>query len=179
MARPGPNTQRGKAASSRNAIKHGLTADAPVVRQVESVEEWEWHLDQVIASKEPEGYLETQLCVRIAEVLWRQRRISPYEAEKISVALDQMPEDYAATARYGAKVSGRSIEDSMTLEKIEMQTGIRMIPEPETLNMIMRYESHLHRLLLQLLHELEAMQARRKGEQTPLARLDISGPPGS
>ena len=55
MARRGPNTPPGKAcperatgavegaASSRNAIKHGLTANAPVVRQVESVEDWERH----------------------------------------------------------------------------------------------------------------------------------------
>ena len=57
MARRGPNTQRGKATSSRNAIKHGLTANAPVVRQVESVEDWERHLEQVVASKEPEGYV--------------------------------------------------------------------------------------------------------------------------
>ena len=31
----GPKTRAGKAASSRNAIKHGITASAPVVRQVE------------------------------------------------------------------------------------------------------------------------------------------------
>lgn len=177
MTRRGPNTERGKATSSRNAVSHGLAATAPVVRQVESIEDWEHHLAQVIASKEPEGYLETALAIRIAEMLWRLNRIPQYEADKISVALDQMPEEYAATARYGAAL-GKPIEESLTMEKMEMQTGIRMIPDGETLKNITRYESHLHRQLLQTLHELEAMQDRRRGHQTPLARIDFTGPPG-
>lgn len=41
----------------------------------------------------------------------------------------------------------------------------------------MRFEAHLHRQLLQTLHELEARQARRQGEQAPLARLDVQGVP--
>jgi hypothetical protein len=173
----GPKSNRGKAASRRNALKHGLSAEAPVVRQVERVEDWEYHLEQVIASREPEGYLETELTVRIAELLWRLRRIARYEADNVGVALDTMPDALAAAARYGAALTGK--EQKMTLEKIEMQTGIRMLPDGDTLQKITRYESHLHRQLIQTLHELEAMQARRKGEQTPLARLDISGPPGS
>jgi hypothetical protein len=89
-----------------------------------------------------------------------------------------MPADYQAVSRYGAAVTGRPIEESFTIEKIQLQTGIRMLPDGDTLQKITRHESHLHRQLIQTLHELEAMQARRKGEQTPLARLDISGPPG-
>ncbi len=42
----------------------------------------------------------------------------------------------------------------------------------------MRYEAHLHRQLLQTMHELEALQARRQGHATPLARLDVAGGPG-
>ena len=173
----GPKTAKGKRTVSRNALKHGLSSEAPVVRQVERIEDWERHLEAVIASSEPDGYLETELTVRIAGILWRLRRVALYEANKISVVLDQMPEYFAAAARYGAKVTGRPVEE-MTLEKVEMQTGIRMIPDDETLKGITRYESHLHRQLLQTLHELEAMQARRRGEHAPLARVDISGPPG-
>ncbi len=44
--------------------------------------------------------------------------------------------------------------------------------------LILRYETHYHRLLIQTLHELEAIQIRRKGGTSPLARLDITGAPG-
>lgn len=179
MATRGPNTGRGKAAVRRNALKHGLGAGEPVVRQVESVEDWYRHVEQVIADRQPEGYVETMLAERAADLFWRLRRVPHYEADKISVALDQMPEEYAATLKYGEKVSGTTFEEGMTLEKVQMQTGIRMVPDPDTLNVITRYETHLHRQLLQTLHELEAMQDRRRGERSPLARLDITGPPGS
>ncbi len=49
-----------------------------------------------------------------------------------------------------------------------------MLEGPE-LEKVMRYEGHLHRQLVQTLHELEPMQARRAGKPTPLARLDVQG----
>ncbi|HEV8574493.1 MAG TPA: hypothetical protein VGR43_07260 [Dehalococcoidia bacterium] len=179
MGTRGPKTAAGKAAVRRNALKHGLLSSAPVVRQVESIEDWEQLVEQLIADKQPEGFLETEFVMRAAGYIWRLRRIGPYEAEKINVSVTQMPEEYGEIARFGAKVTGRPIEDSITPEKVQMQTGIRMLPDPETRNNIMRYEAHLHRLLNQTLHELEAMQARRKGEHTTLARIDVSGSPGS
>jgi hypothetical protein len=54
-----------------------------------------------------------------------------------------------------------------------------LIPEDEVVATIMRYEASLHRQAIQFLHELEAMQTRRKGGTSPLARLDITGAPGS
>ena len=100
-----------------------------------------------------------------------------YEAEKISVALDVMPHELAANARYGEKVLGIPREEEMTPEKIDLQVGIRMLPGGDTLAKIGRYEAHLHRIYIQTLHELEALQLRRQGGNSPLARLDISAPP--
>jgi len=51
----------------------------------------------------------------------------------------------------------------------------RLLPNEDTLNKVIRYEAHLHRQLLQTMHELEALQARRQGRQTPLARVDVQG----
>ena len=179
MASRGPNTGRGKAISSRNALKHGFGAGEPVVRQVESLEDWYRHVERVIADLKPEGYVETMLAERAAEIFWRLRRVSQYEADTISVALDEMPEEYAATLKYAEKMSGKPFEEGRTPEHVQMQAGVRMIPDRDTLNIITRYESHLHRQLLQTLHELEAMQDRRRGHQTPLARIDFTGPPGA
>ena len=39
----------------------------------------------------------------------------------------------------------------------------------------MRYEGHLSRQLYQAKHELEVLQKQRRGEATPLARLDVQG----
>ncbi len=65
------------------------------------------------------------------------------------------------------------------LEQAEKAIGrwreARALLEGPELEKVMRYEGHLHRQLLQTLHELEAMQARRAGKPTPLARLDVQG----
>jgi len=61
MVKRGPSTARGKAASSLNAIKHGLRANAPVIPEVESFEEWQCFIAGIIAGYEPVGQLETEL----------------------------------------------------------------------------------------------------------------------
>jgi hypothetical protein len=49
-----------------------------------------------------------------------------------------------------------------------------LLPDDTALDKIMRYEAHLSRLLKHALHELEALQDRRRGNATPLARIDIN-----
>lgn len=51
----------------------------------------------------------------------------------------------------------------------------RQLPDGDALDRILRYEGHLNRQLLHTLHELEALQARRRGGMVPLARIDVSG----
>jgi hypothetical protein len=51
----------------------------------------------------------------------------------------------------------------------------RMLPAGKELERIIRYETHLMRQALHALHELQALQARRKGEPAPLARLSVLG----
>ena len=179
MASRGPNTERGKAASSRSSIKHGLSSDAPVIPERESDDEWQRHLDGVIQSLEPEGHLEAVLAERIASLLWRIKRAVRYETEMTSQYIHDIPDDMAVAAKYAKGALRIPTEESITLDKIGALITRRLLPSGEVLDRIMRYEAHLHRQLTQTLHELEALQARRHGERTPLARLDISGPPGS
>jgi hypothetical protein len=51
------------------------------------------------------------------------------------------------------------------------------LPDLNELDKIMRYEAHLSRQLYQAKHELEVLQKQRRGEPTPLARLDVQGAP--
>ena len=49
------------------------------------------------------------------------------------------------------------------------------MPAEGALQKIVRYEERLLRQAYHALHELEALQARRNGQNAPLARLDVSG----
>ena len=77
----GPKTEAGKAASSANALKHGLTAAEAVVLPEEEPEDFERLREGVIADLAPAGALQVALAQRIAVLLWRLDRVARLEAE--------------------------------------------------------------------------------------------------
>jgi hypothetical protein len=178
MARPGPQTPRGKAVVGRNAEKHGVLSTTPVL-DIEDPAEWEAHLRGMIESLQLEGHHETVLVHQIATYQWRKSRVVRYETEMISLNTDYGPE-HEATLQLSKGKSAKEIADlGWNPDRDRRQfIAARLIPGEMTGPMIMRYEAHLHRLYTQTLHELEAAQTRRKGGTSPLTRFDITGAPG-
>ena len=87
MISTGPKSQRGKTVSSRNAETHGILSNAPVL-DIEDPADWDAHLQGVLESLQPEGYLETAIAHRVATLLWRIARVVRYETEMISTGMD-------------------------------------------------------------------------------------------
>jgi hypothetical protein len=79
MSTSGPKTATGKAAVAQNAVTHGIFSQEPVVKDVESREEWEQHRQDIINSLAPVGALERTLAERAALLLWRQARVARFE----------------------------------------------------------------------------------------------------
>lgn len=78
-----------------NALRHGLTSNAPVVPGVESAEEWQEHLDAILSDRAPDGAVETKLAERAASLIWRLRRVERYECESIAVGRERVDDDFA------------------------------------------------------------------------------------
>jgi len=74
----GPKTDLGKLNSSKNSLKHGLTAKQLVIG--EDLKEFEKYRDHMIEALKPEGILEEQVVFKIIEVGFRIRRIGGIEA---------------------------------------------------------------------------------------------------
>ena len=74
VKKKGPRTARGKAASSKNGRKHGLTSK-DAVHPDESAKEFEHFRDEIFSNLKPAGPIKVQLVVRIVMWLWRLRRI--------------------------------------------------------------------------------------------------------
>ena len=177
----GPRTAAGKTTVARNALKHGLTATTPVVPGLEDPAHWQRHLDGMLESLQPEGYHEQVLAERIALILWKTRRCLVYELALIAHSQETAEENLQVAEAYGRRTLAQDLSRG-TLPAVPeaaiLNARARMLlPRDPELSRILKYEATLHRQYIQLLHELEAMQARRHGERTPLARLDISGPP--
>ena len=177
MSKRGPNTEAGKAAAMLNATKHGIRSAAPVVRGLEREADWQAFRRGIIDSLQPDGHLETVFADRIAALLWRLHRAVRYETEMIEVYLQAIPDDMAVSAGYAERALGIPQDQTITPDAVDRQISRRLLPDTDTLAKVMRYEAHLHRQYIQTLHELEALQLRRQGGHSPLARLDISAPP--
>ena len=74
----GPKTDLGKLNSSKNSLKHGLTAKQLVIG--EDLKEFEQYRDLMIEALKPEGILEEQVVFKIIDVGFRLRRIGKIEA---------------------------------------------------------------------------------------------------
>ena len=80
----GPRSEAGKQRSSRNAVRHGLTAET-VIEPLEDAEDYAAFEEAIAASFDPETAVERELILRLASLLWRLRR-----ATSIETALFQM-----------------------------------------------------------------------------------------
>jgi hypothetical protein len=140
----GPKSKAGKAAVTRNPLKHGIMSPHPVI--FEGIE---------------------------TEAAWQRF----YETDILNHQVIKTETDLATADAYldGTLSTGELPELDPAYVAAHQQT--RVIPYGDALDKITRYEAHLHRLWVQTSHELEARQARRRGERTHLARLDISSAP--
>jgi hypothetical protein len=75
----GPRTDAGKAISSMNSLKHGLTSRR-VVLPGENQADFDHLQNQLLDEHAPVGALETELVAEIAACLWRLQRARRYES---------------------------------------------------------------------------------------------------
>lgn len=88
----GPKTQIGKARSSRNAIRHGLLAQNPVLKG-ENETPWITFRDRVVDQIMPLGALEEALALRAATLMWRLARATEYETATLNAAITPIPQE--------------------------------------------------------------------------------------
>ncbi len=98
MPATGPRTPEGKARSSRNALKHGLTAAQLVVRPEER-DLFDDFLCQYEEEFRPQGMLEQTLFDLLVHAAWNLRRIRTLEARMIGEGMDPfLDEENSAAA---------------------------------------------------------------------------------
>ena len=71
----GPITTEGRARSSQNAVRHGLTSHKTVIIDGESKEEWEQFQHEFLVKFQPRDFVEERLVIEMAVCRWRLERI--------------------------------------------------------------------------------------------------------
>jgi hypothetical protein len=144
----GPQTPEGKAASSRNALKHGLTAEHAVV-SIEDRDQFDDLLRSFQDQFQPVGPLETLLVDQIVMAAWRLTRVRAMETGLYELRLidnsDEIDEDY------------RNLSPHHRLAYVFGDDCRR----PDAFTTLARYETRAERAFYRALHELQRLQAAR------------------
>jgi hypothetical protein len=93
----GPKTEEGKRRSSRNALRHGLTAET-VIEPIEDPDDYKACEASVTAEYDAETVIERELVLRLASLMWRLRRAGAIETGLMQIesgptSLDEAIED--------------------------------------------------------------------------------------
>lgn len=145
MGQGGPKTQSGKAASSRNALRHGLLSDAPLTTRHETQEDWDAHLQAVVAALQPQDHLQTCLAERVAHLHWRLRRVGIAEVEMLEYETLCIRQEQARHP------------NSSTHTRTD---GMSLVRSMNVLERLTRYEAHLGRELARIMKALHDLQSR-------------------
>lgn len=149
----GPKTEKGKAISKYNSLKHGLLSKEVLIdgedEKILSVLS-----DDIHENLKPIGAIEVLLVERIVSGVWRLRRALSVEATAMEYYTN------SSSSLFEDNPEQKAITDSFNNELVEK---------------IIRYETTIERSIYKALHELERMQSKRNGKATPLPNvLDVN-----
>ncbi len=152
----GPRSAAGKARSSKNALRHGLTAQALVVPG-ENAADFESLLEAFRTSLQPADAVEEALVFQIAAGQWRLQRYLRTETGLLTDCMGQSAEYYQKWG-YGP-FPPASAEEVTTLQ---LGSALkRLTGETDRLTSIARYEAAIRRQFFQALQMFEARRQLR------------------
>jgi hypothetical protein len=150
----GPRTDAGKARSSQNAIKHGLTSRTIVLAN-EDPAAWHRLLDSYLERFQPADPVEAHLLEQLAAAQWRIRRAWAIES-----------------ATYDLEIAASDSYVRENFDQIDQPTRTaiahrNLTDQSRSLASIQRYEARLSREYHRALSELRALQQERRSREVP------------
>jgi hypothetical protein len=162
----GPSTPEGKSRSSRNALKHGLTAEFHALPG-ESEEALEDLIAAYQTQHQPVGAIEAELVRSLAVVRWRLNRIAVLETHlfenELCLSEEQIDKEYA------------EIDDLGRLAFVFQ----KLADGGQALTLLMRYESSLTRIYDRTFKHLLNIQKLRNEPKPPTMPPDGTASPGN
>jgi hypothetical protein len=179
----GPRTDEGKAASSRNALKHGLTAKEVVVEPGREAE-FEAYRDDLLQDLGPEGAAEVELFNRAIHAGWTLRRIREIESammregildplldESETKTLDRMLRYYSLYDRiYNRSIRElRILQTNRALRYLVPREVVAQIPPLVSLNDLTKRTQTARQTLVQQIEDYLTTPVQNEPTATPAA----------
>ena len=150
----GPVTPEGRAASSRNSLRHGFTAKSVVLPR-ESSEDFQELLDSYTDQFQPQGGVEMDLIQAMAAARWRLQRMCSIETALLSTEIVRCNEDID--------------EEFENMHDVDRLAWVfqKLADHGQTLALLMRYEGALNRSYDRAFKQLLLLQAHRPRPNEP------------
>ena len=160
----GPKTAAGKAVAAQNSLQHGLLSQEAILPG-ENASDYESFAEKLYAELQPIGELESALVGRIGGLLWRLRRVGRLEAGILMW-------EHADLKSYSSDEGVRQSVYIFGESHLDMQ-GELYTRGADTLTKLSRYERSIDKSLYKAMHELQRLQAPRKGKHSASVVLDV------
>jgi hypothetical protein len=148
-----PSTAAGKAISSRNAIRHGLTSVSPILPSEDSAE-FERFQSNLITQYDPQDCEDTAIVAAYVDTLWRLRRVPVHEAKLITIELVRM--------KLSAQQDDKPLQTLMSALDPESLETLAVERLSKTLLNLHRQEARLNRKLKDLKPDLDRIMHQSK-----------------
>jgi hypothetical protein len=160
----GPNSRKGKAIASKNALKHGLLARKDVIGS-ENRGEFCLYRDWMIDELAPAGPMESMLAERIVSLSWRLKRAGLIQ----KLTIDAMNEDNANSPL--TKLTKSLLQKQQNQSKTKTSTpavdltlgrlAIKDFSNARVLERLLMYEQRIENSLYKTILELQKLQLMR------------------
>jgi hypothetical protein len=171
----GPRTAEGKAAASRNAVKHGLLAEQVVIHG-EDPAEFDLYREGMLTELAPEGVVEAMLAERAVSLAWRLRRAERLQSAVFATVYRENANDVVLWPKHGLPIQPGPDEDEVILGQVVMTDFARAQVLDRLLVHERRIESSLYRTMAELRREREA-RAAADAEGAPHSERGRGGKP--
>jgi hypothetical protein len=150
----GPRTAAGKAKASRNALKHGLRAQATVLPD-EKPDDFEFLVSELEDQFQPQTVVEWNLLRQLADAEWRMRRVPSLEAALFAAKIHETARDYD-------NFPEQLPEDAAEADRVIIGAATESdASNGDTFSKLSRYEARLSHRYFKALDHLRQIQDRR------------------
>jgi len=149
----GPRTSAGRAKSSLNALKSGLTGETILLPTDDAIE-YERHLNNYVRDLSPEGEVETDRVILLAQTAWRLKRVPSLETSIYALGEIELADAFP------------DYEDNPELRASLVRAAVHLKYEKQIRNLHLQ-ESRLQRRFDKALHELIDIQFKRSQAAQP------------
>ena len=162
----GPKTAKGKAISSRNALKHGLTTRNIIFNSLHDSKdkaEFESIVKSLTDELNPQGTFQCYLVHKIAVALWRTSLLIKAETSQINKQLNNIENNKRLKMLQNQLDSYATDNippdlDSQYKQELSNLININSIPQTESASNLLKYEQLFDTQLIRAYHLLKQIQ---------------------